>query len=114
MSKKKEIFTLLTFYKFVDVENPKEEVKQHQIFTKWIWMKGRIYIGTEGISATVTWNEGQIMAYKMYINAHPLFNNPEDMDIKSCEVEGHQFPKMKVNLCTPQPFFVLILLQEKY
>jgi len=34
MAKKKEIFTLLTFYKFVDVENPKKEVQEHQIFTK--------------------------------------------------------------------------------
>ncbi len=98
MAKKEEIFTLLTFYKFVDVEDPKKEVEEHSVLTRGIWMKGRIYIGTEGISATVTWNEGQIMAYKMYLNAHPLFNNPDDLDVKSCRVGGHQFPKMKVKV----------------
>ena len=98
MLKKKEKFTLLTFYKFVDVENPKKEVEEHTLFTQWIGMKWRIYIGTEWISATVTGNEGQIMAYKLYINNHELFKNPEDLDIKSCKVEWHQFPKMKVKV----------------
>jgi UPF0176 protein len=98
MLKLKENFTLLTFYKFVDVKSPKKEVEEHQKFTAWIWMKWRVYIGTEWISATVTWNEGQIVAYKLYINNHNLFKNPEDLDIKSCSVEWHQFPKMKVKV----------------
>jgi len=34
MLKKKEKFTLLTFYKFVDVENPKKEVEEHTLFTQ--------------------------------------------------------------------------------
>ncbi len=109
MAKKIEIFTLLTFYKFVDVEDPKKEVEEHSMFTRGIGMKGRIYIGTEWISATVTGNEGQIMAYKMYINAHPLFNNPEDLDVKSCEVKGHQFPKMKVKVRDE-----IVVLGKKY
>ncbi|MDQ7008952.1 MAG: rhodanese-like domain-containing protein [Candidatus Gracilibacteria bacterium] len=98
MIQKKEDFTLLTFYKFVDVKNPTKEVEEHQKFTAGIGIKGRIYIGTEGISATVTGNEGQIMAYKLFINNHDLFKNPEDIDIKSCKVKGHQFPKMKVKV----------------
>ena len=43
-------------------------------------MKGRIYIGTEGISSTVTCNEGQLAAYKLYLANHELFNNPDDFD----------------------------------
>ena len=109
MAKKKEIFTLLTFYKFVDVEDPKKEVEEHQIFTQGIWMKGRVYIGTEWISSTVTWNEGQIMAYKLYLQNHELFNDPEDLDIKSCKVESHQFPKMKVKVRDE-----IVVLGKKY
>ena len=109
MAKKQEVFTLLTFYKFVDVENPKKEVEEHSVFTRGIWMKGRIYIGTEGISATVTWNEGQIMAYKLYLQQHELFNNPDDLDIKSCKVQGHQFPKMKVKVRDE-----IVVLWKKY
>lgn len=92
----KEKFTLLTFYKFVDVINPKQEVEDHLKFCKDIWMKGRIYIGTEWISSTVTCNEGQLKAYKLYLDQHPLFNNPEDFDIKSSPVDGHKFPRMAV------------------
>ena len=81
--KHKEQFTLLTFYKFVDVDNPEFHCKEHLKFTKDIGMKGRIYIGTEGISATVTGNEGQILAYKLYLQHHPLWKDIPDIDTKS-------------------------------
>jgi predicted sulfurtransferase len=35
----KESFTLLTFYKFVDVKDPKKEVEEHLRFCKDIGMK---------------------------------------------------------------------------
>lgn len=44
---KKLQYTLLTFYKFVDIKDPHQEVKDHLAFTKDIGMKGRIYIGEE-------------------------------------------------------------------
>ncbi len=92
----KEQFKLITFYKFVDVVNPEKEVEDHLKFCKDIWMKWRIYIWTEGISSTVTCNEWQLKAYKMYLDQHPLFNNPEDFDIKTSKVDGHKFPRMAV------------------
>jgi UPF0176 protein len=30
------------------------------------------------------------------LNAHPLFHNPSDLDIKSTKVDGHKFPRMVV------------------
>ena len=92
----KENYTLLTFYKFVDVKNPEKEVEDHFIFCKDIWMKGRIYIWTEWISSTVTCNEWQLKAYKLYLDNHELFNNPDDFDIKATKVNWHKFPKMSV------------------
>jgi len=96
--KYEEKYTLLTFYKFVDVENPEEECLDHLTFTKDIGMKGRIYIGSEGISSTVTGNEGQIQAYKLYLENHPLWKNIADIDEKSSPVNGHQFPRMQVKV----------------
>ena len=52
-----EKFTLITFYKFVDIAEPVKEVRDHMKFCRDIGMKGRIYIGEEGISATATCNE---------------------------------------------------------
>jgi UPF0176 protein len=96
--KYKETFTLLTFYKFVDVTDPEKEVRDHLIFCKDIGMTGRIYIGTEGISSTVTGNVGQIRAYKLYLENHPLWKGIQDIDIKSNPVDGHKFPRMQVKV----------------
>lgn len=96
--KYEEKFTLLTFYKFVDVADPVQTCEEHLKFTKDIGMKGRIYIGTEGISSTVTGNEGQIQAYKLYLENHPLWKGIEDIDIKSSPTNGHAFPRMQVKV----------------
>jgi UPF0176 protein len=109
MIKRKQTYRLLTFYKFVDVANPEEEVEKHLEFCDDIGMKGRIYIGSEGISSTVTCNEGQYMAYKMYLDNHELFNNPEDFDIKTTYVDGHKFPRMAVKFREE-----IVVLGKKY
>lgn len=96
--KYEESFTLLTFYKFVDVKDPVATCEEHLIFTKDIGMKGRIYIGTEWISSTVTGNKGQIEAYKLYLANHPLWKDIEDIDIKASPTDGHQFPRMQVKV----------------
>lgn len=96
--KYEEQYTLLTFYKFVDVQDPQSECLKHLIFTKDIGMKGRIYIWSEGISSTVTGNQGQIQAYKLYLQNHPLWKDIEDIESKSSPVDGHQFPRMQVKV----------------
>lgn len=92
----KSKFRLLTFYKFVDVPEPKKEVDDLKKFCTDIGMKGRIYIGEEGINATATCNEGQYKALLMYLASHPLFNNIPDIEEKVNFVDGHKFPKMIV------------------
>ena len=82
----------------MDVRDPEREVKEHLKFCKDIGIMGRIYIGSEWISATLSCNEWQLMAYKLYLAQHPLFNNPPDLDIKSTPVDGHKFPKMTVKV----------------
>ncbi|MCX6824676.1 MAG: rhodanese-like domain-containing protein [candidate division SR1 bacterium] len=89
-------FTLLTFYKFVAIKNPEQEVKRHLIFCRDIGMKGRIYLGEEGISATVSCNKGQLQAYKAFLVSNAYFNDIEDIDIKSSSVKSHAFEKMIV------------------
>ncbi len=93
-----EEFRLLTFYKFVDVADPEKECEQHLMFTKDIGMKGRVYIGTEGISSTVTWNQGQIRAYKLYLDSHPLWKDIPDIESKSSPTDWHQFTRMQVKV----------------
>lgn len=93
-------FELLTFYHFVDI--PQSEVEsvcsEHLQFCSDIGLKWRIYIGTEGISSTVSGNLGQCRAYRMYLESSKYFNSIADIDTKSTRVAGHQFEKMTVKV----------------
>ncbi len=90
------MYQLLTFYKFVDISEPQEEVVRHKQFLVDIGMKWRIYIGEEWISATVTGNEGQIQSYKWYLSNSNYFKDIPYIDEKATYVDDHQFEKMIV------------------
>ncbi len=92
----KTSYKLLTFYRFVDIKNPELEVANHLQFCADIGMKGRIYIGEEGISATVSGNIGQLQAYRAFLESNPYFQNIADVDIKSSKIKEHAFDKMIV------------------
>ena len=84
-----ERFSLLTFYKFVNI--PEQEVA-HLVREQWqfchdIKLKGRVYIGTEGISSTVTGNEWQLWSYRQYLESIVYFQNIEDIDTKATPVD---------------------------
>ena len=93
-------YSLLTFYKFVDIpEAELDSVAQlHLDFTRDIGLKGRVYIGTEGISSTVTGNQGQCWAYRAFLQDSPYFRDIVDIDTKATPVEDHQFPRMSVKI----------------
>lgn len=86
-------FILLTFYKFVDIDDPKSEVEKHKQFCEDIGIRSRIYIGEEGINAQLSCNEGQMIAYKLYLDNSQYFKDIPDIDTKATPVIGHQFPK---------------------
>jgi len=89
-------FILLTFYKFVNIENPEEEIILHRQICESLDIKGRIYIGEEGINATLTCEVSKVTKYRDYLNSHPLFNDIADIDVKATEVDTHQFKKLIV------------------
>lgn len=89
-------YTLLTFYKFVDIADPATEVKKHLIFCKDIGIRGRIYIGEEGISATVSCNKGQLEAYRLYLQNSIYFRDIPDIDVKASSIKDHAFDRMVV------------------
>ncbi len=96
----KPSYTLLTFYKFIDI--PEEELEkvaqEHLDMTRDLGLKGRVYIGTEGISSTVTGNAGQCWAYRQFLETSIYFSNIPDIDIKATSVPGHEFARMSVKI----------------
>ena len=90
-------YQLLTFYKFVDIDNPREQVKHHLAFCQDIGIKWRIYISEEGISATLTCNQGQLAAYQHFLHQNPYFDDLDDqITSKAMKVSGHKFEKLIV------------------
>jgi UPF0176 protein len=93
-------YTLLTFYKFVDI--PPSELdsiaQEHLDFTRDIGLKGRVYIGTEWISSTVTGNEGQCWSYRQFLESSKYFSQIPDIDSKATKVDDHEFPRMSVKI----------------
>lgn len=80
----------------MDIQDPAAEVKKHLTFCKDIGIRWRIYIGEEGISATVSCNDGQLQAYKQFLATSEYFNNIPDIDIKATKIKEHAFAKMFV------------------
>ncbi len=93
-------YTLLTFYKFVDI--PESELdalaQEHLDFTRDIGLKWRVYLGTEWISSTVTGNVWQCWAYRAFLDQSKYFKDIPDIEEKATWVEDHQFPRMSVKL----------------
>lgn len=88
--------SLLTFYHFVSIPDIQEHIQEHLQFTKDIGIKGRIYIGPEWISATLSGNMWQIAAYRLYLQSKPYFQNIPDIDIKATKVDQYYFDRMIV------------------
>jgi UPF0176 protein len=93
-------YQLLTFYKFVDI--PESELdslaQDHLDFTRDIGLRWRVYIGTEGISSTVTGNMWQCWSYREYLQKSKYFSDISDIDAKSTPVDDHEFPRMSVKI----------------
>ncbi|WML48224.1 rhodanese-related sulfurtransferase [Neobacillus sp. PS3-34] len=88
-------YRVLLYYKYVDIENPEEVIKEHQQFCNDLGIKGRILISVEGINGTVSGTPEQTDAYIHFMNEHPLFS---ETVFKVDEASEHAFKKMRVRL----------------
>ena len=59
----KSTYRVLLFYKYVVIEDPETLVAEHLQACKEIGLKGRIFIGTEGINGTCSGTVEQTDAY---------------------------------------------------
>lgn len=93
-------YSLLTFYKFVDIPETELDTvaQEHLDFTRDIGLRWRVYIGTEGMSSTVTGNLWQCWSYRRFLESSKYFQDIPDIDAKSTPVEDHQFPRMNVKI----------------
>lgn len=91
----KGTYRVLLFYKYVKIDDPETVVAEHLKACKDIGLKGRIFIGTEGINGTCSGTIEQTQAYMDMMNADERF---KDIVYKIDETDAHAFKKMHVRV----------------
>lgn len=91
----KETYRILLFYKYVEIEDPETIVDEHLKACKELGLKGRIFIGAEGINGTCSGTIEQTDAYINMMEESKYFQN---IDYKIDEADAHVFKKMHVRV----------------
>jgi UPF0176 protein len=85
-------YEVILYYKFTPIDDPEALLKEHKSFCKKVGVKGRIYIGEEGINGTLGGTPEQISGYKKYVTA---IDGLEDIDFKTDTCDDIPFAKLK-------------------
>lgn len=91
----KNEYRVLLFYKYVEIEDPETVVAEHLKACKEMGLKGRIFIGKEGINGTCSGTVEQTDAYIEMMENSEYF---KDIVYKIDEEDGHVFKKMHVRV----------------
>lgn len=84
---------VILFYKYVDIQYPKQILKwQMQVCTD-LGLKGRIILAEEGINATLGGQTEHVDRYMQLMNEHPYFGG---IDFKECEGDADYFPRLRI------------------
>jgi len=84
-----------TFYKYVQMPNPKTFCKKHQKYCDKLGIRGKILVGEEGINGAISGTKKQIQKYKKDFNAVEKFG---DIKFKDTPSEDHPYKKMVVRV----------------
>ncbi len=88
-------YRVLLFYKYAEIENPEEIVKEHLEWCLANDIKGRVFFASEGVNGTVSGTVENIEKYKAQLTSYPMFTG---IWFKEDEAETHAFKKMHVRL----------------
>lgn len=85
------MYEVILYYRFHKIEDPEAFCEEHKSFCKDLGIKGRIYIGKEGINGTLGGTHEQVQAYKDHLDAIPGFEN---IDYKTDSSDYIPFAKL--------------------
>ena len=88
-------YKVISFYKYVDVENPESLAKEHLDWCLTNGVKGKVYLAKEGISGSVFGNDEVTSKYKNQLKSYKIF---EDVWFKETPTDQVAFNKMHVRV----------------
>jgi UPF0176 protein len=96
MSKmKSSLYTIILFYKFVEIKNPSKLQEEQRKLCTSLDLKGRFIIAEEGVNATL---EGKTTDIKKYIRQMRTKRIFRDIVFKQSEGTGQGFSKLQVKI----------------
>lgn len=88
-------FTVILFYKYVNIDSPKSLMEQQRKLCSSLGLKGRIIIAEEGINGTLEGTTENIEKYCADIKKLSIF---KDIHIKHSVGTGKSFPKLSIKV----------------
>lgn len=85
--------TILLFYKYVNIPQPKRFAKWQKKICEELGLRGRVLIAQEGINGTLGGSTQAIDRYKAIMLADPSF---ADIDFKENEGSAEHFPRLRI------------------
>ncbi|MBI1970936.1 rhodanese-related sulfurtransferase [Candidatus Woesearchaeota archaeon] len=85
--------SVILFYKYIPIENPEKLRIQQEALGKKLGLKGRVFLGREGINGTLSGTRDAITSYKIALQSNPLF---QDIEFKEDAIQQHCFEKLFV------------------
>ena len=85
--------SIILFYKYVTITNPKEILKWQKSLCAQLGLKGRVIIAHEGINGTLGGPDTHLEQYKKMMDEHALFGN---IDWKETKNTQDHFPRLRI------------------
>jgi UPF0176 protein len=84
-------YEVLLYYKFHSIENPERFCKEHKQFLQDLDVKGRVYVGSEGLNGTIGGTPEQMQKYREYVWSLDGF---EETEFKTEASDVIPFPRL--------------------
>ena len=88
-------YKVISFYKYVEIENPKEFAKVHFNWCLENKIRGKVYLAKEGINGSIFGDDEAISKYKNHLKSFKIF---EDVFFKETPTDQIAFKKMHVRV----------------
>ena len=88
-------YKVISFYKYVKIENPEVLMKEHLNWCLENGLKGKVYLAKEGISGSIFGDDELTRKYKNYLKGYKIF---EDIWFKETPTDSVAFSKMHVRV----------------